>query len=132
VSTMAGKLNEDIPADEAQAHVDPKPTEGADKEHAVDFVTETEDQDVPQRVSQDPEIQAEVLKTQQGEQAGRPQAEKQHPSLSLSERQGEQSQASSKKPHSSPHPSSHRGAVVGALMGTALVFLVEKLQLRRK
>lgn len=30
VSTMAGKLNEDIPADEAQAHVDTRPTDVAD------------------------------------------------------------------------------------------------------
>jgi YihY family inner membrane protein len=76
VSTMAGKLNEDIPADEAQAHVDTKPTDVADKEHAVDFVTETQEQDVPQRVSQDPEIQAEVLKRQK-QQAGNSQTEQQ-------------------------------------------------------
>jgi YihY family inner membrane protein len=130
VSTMAGKLNEDIPADEAQAHVDTKPTDVADKEHAVDFVTETEEQDVPQRVSQDPEVQAEVLKTQ-GRQAGSRHTEKQHQPLSLSDRQLEQSHAS-KKAHSSPHTSSERGALVGAIMGAALVFLVEMLQLRRK
>jgi YihY family inner membrane protein len=76
VSTMAGKLNEDIPADEAQAHVDTKPTDVADKEHAVDFVTQTQEQDVPQRVAQDPEIQTEVLKTR-GRQAGRRQTQKQ-------------------------------------------------------
>jgi hypothetical protein len=73
---MAGKLNEDIPADEAQAHVDTKPTDVADKEHAVDFVTQTQEQDVPQRVAQDPEIQTEVLKTR-GRQAGRRQTQKQ-------------------------------------------------------
>jgi YihY family inner membrane protein len=130
VSTMAGKLNEDIPADEAKAHVDTKPTDVADKEHAVDFVTETQEQDVPQRVSQDPEIQAEVLKTQ-GRPAGNSQTEKQQQPLSRSDRQLEQSQTS-KKSDSSPHTSSQGGALVGAIMGAVLVFLVEMLRLRRK
>ncbi len=130
VSTMAGKLNEDIPADEGEAHVNTKPTDVADKEHAVDFVTETEEQDVPERVSQDPEIQAEVLK-KQGGQAGSRQAEKQRPPLARSDRQVEQSHAS-KKAHASSHTSFQQGALVGAIMGTVLAFLVEMVQLRRK
>jgi hypothetical protein len=44
---MAGKLNEDIPEGEAQTHVDTKPTEQADKEHAFDVVSKTEEGDVP-------------------------------------------------------------------------------------
>jgi YihY family inner membrane protein len=64
VSTMAGRLNEDRPIDEARAHVDSKPTEEADKEHVVDFVLETHEPDVPPRVAQNPEVQAQVLQRQ--------------------------------------------------------------------
>jgi YihY family inner membrane protein len=70
VSTMAGKLNEDIPSDESQDHVDTKPTEAADKEHAVGYVTQTQEPDVPQRVAQDPEVQDQVLK-RQGRETGK-------------------------------------------------------------
>ena len=70
VSTMAGKLNEDIPSDEAQEHVDTKPTEAADKEHAVGYVTQTQEPDVPERVAQDPEVQDQVLK-RQGRETGK-------------------------------------------------------------
>ena len=70
VSTMAGKMNQDIPSDEAQEHVDTKPTEAADKEHAVGYVTQTQEPDVPQRVAQDPEIQDQVLK-RQGRESGK-------------------------------------------------------------
>ena len=41
-TTMAGKLNQDIPEREAQMHVDTRPTEQADKEHALDVESETE------------------------------------------------------------------------------------------
>ena len=47
VTTMAGKLNQDIPADEAHTHVDTHPTDQADKEHAIDIVTKSEEHDVP-------------------------------------------------------------------------------------
>src|SRR2546421_7311914 len=70
VSTMAGKLHEDIPSDEAQEHVDTKPTEAADKEHAVGYVTQTQEPDVPERVAQDPEVQDQVLK-RQGRETGK-------------------------------------------------------------
>jgi YihY family inner membrane protein len=36
VSTMAGVLNKDIPAEEAPSHVDPKPTERADRGHIAE------------------------------------------------------------------------------------------------
>jgi membrane protein len=36
VSTMAGTLNKDIPDAEAPSHVDPKPTEKADRKHIVE------------------------------------------------------------------------------------------------
>jgi hypothetical protein len=64
VSTMAGKLNEDIPSDEGGSHVDTRPTEHADKEHAVGYVKETPERDVSQRVAEDPDVQEEVLKRQ--------------------------------------------------------------------
>ena len=47
VTTMAGKLNQDIPADEAHTHVDTHLTDQADKEHAMDIVTKSEEHDVP-------------------------------------------------------------------------------------
>jgi hypothetical protein len=130
VSTMAGKLNEDIPEDEAEAHVDTRPTDAADKEHAVDFVTQTEEPDVPERVAQDSEVQAEVLKTQ-GRQAGNVQAHQRHPNTSLSDQKVEQARTSQAAQPSS-HNSSGRDALVGAMVGTALVFLVDVLGLRRK
>jgi uncharacterized BrkB/YihY/UPF0761 family membrane protein len=46
VSTTAGKLNEDIPADEGQTTVDAKPTDQAHEEHTVEFVTQTKEQSV--------------------------------------------------------------------------------------
>jgi YihY family inner membrane protein len=45
VTTMAGKLNQDIPAHEAQSHVDTRPTDQADKEHAINVVTKTEEKE---------------------------------------------------------------------------------------
>ncbi|TMD64693.1 MAG: YihY/virulence factor BrkB family protein [Chloroflexi bacterium] len=130
VSTMAGRLNEDIPADEAKAHVNPKPTEVEDKEHAVDYVTETQERDVPERVAQDPEIQESVLKRKGGETG--------NASRSNGQRSDSSSTQKVEQPHtakgteSSPGKSSERGAVVGAIMGAALVFLVDVLRLRRR
>jgi len=66
VSTMAGKLNEDIPADEGQAHVDATPTDQAHEEHVVESVAQTKEQDVPERVSQDSHVQVDVLKNKDG------------------------------------------------------------------
>ena len=127
---MAGRLNEDIPADEAKAHVNPKPTEVEDKEHAVDYVTETQERDVPERVAQDPEIQESVLKRKGGETG--------NASRSNGQRSDSSSTQKVEQPHtakgteSSPGKSSERGAVVGAIMGAALVFLVDVLRLRRR
>ncbi|MDQ6643419.1 MAG: hypothetical protein M3Y76_03135, partial [Chloroflexota bacterium] len=47
VTTMAGKLNQDIPEMEAQTHVDIQSTEQADQEHAADVVTKIEAHDAP-------------------------------------------------------------------------------------
>ncbi|GAC1299407.1 MAG: YihY/virulence factor BrkB family protein [Ktedonobacteraceae bacterium] len=47
VTTMAGKLNQDIPAKEAQTHVDTQSTEQADQEHAAEVITKTEARDAP-------------------------------------------------------------------------------------
>jgi YihY family inner membrane protein len=46
VSTMAGKLNEDIPKAEGEAHVDAGATDQAHQEHAVELATDTEEQNV--------------------------------------------------------------------------------------
>jgi len=43
VSTMAGALNQDIPASEAASHVDPKFTEKADQRHIAEVRTEEQD-----------------------------------------------------------------------------------------
>jgi YihY family inner membrane protein len=129
VSTMAGKLNEDVPADEAQEHVDTKPTESADKEHAVDYVTQTPEPDVPERVAQDPEVQEHVLKTQ-GRETGNGTARKGRREASSTQKVERSHTAAATA--SSPQKSSPRGVLVGALVGTALVFLVDVLRLRRK
>jgi len=47
VTTMAGKLNQDIPEKEAQTHVDTQATEQATQEHAADVVAKTEADDEP-------------------------------------------------------------------------------------
>ena len=130
VSTMAGRLNEDIPADESEAHVNPKPTEVKDKEHAVEFVTQTEERDVPERVAQDPEIQDSVLK-RTGRETGNASMSDGRRSDSSSTQKVEQSRTK-EGAESSSRKSSERGAVVGAIVGTALVFLVDVLGLRRR
>ncbi|GHO51924.1 YihY/virulence factor BrkB family protein [Ktedonobacter robiniae] len=66
-STMAGKVNEDIPEDESEARVDTRPTEHRDKERSVNYVAETREQDVPPRVARNPRVQREVTKRQQPE-----------------------------------------------------------------
>jgi YihY family inner membrane protein len=130
VSTMAGRLNEDIPTDEAQAHVDTKPTEAADKEHTVDYVTETSEPDVPPRVAQDPEIQAHVLKTQ-GRETGKATASKGPDNTSFSTPKGKPSHPAQGAASYSPK-SSQRGALVGAIVGAALAFLIDMLRLHRR
>ncbi|TMB81582.1 MAG: YihY/virulence factor BrkB family protein [Chloroflexi bacterium] len=130
VSTMAGRLNEDIPADESEAHVNPKPTEVKDKEHAVEFVTQTEERDVPERVAQDPEIQDSVLK-RTGRETGNASTSDGRRSDSSSTEKVEQSRTK-EGAESSSRKSSERGAVVGAIVGTALVFLVDVLGLRHR
>lgn len=67
VSTMAGRLNEDIPQDEAQVRVDTKPTEYADKEHTVESIQTAQEADVPPRVAQNPKIQDEVIRHRNNE-----------------------------------------------------------------
>ncbi|SRR6266487_1511369 len=42
VSTMAGKLNRDIPASESRAHTNTKPTDRADKSHVADEIQQEE------------------------------------------------------------------------------------------
>ena len=130
VSTMAGRLNEDIPADESEAHVNPKPTEVKDKEHAVEFVTQTEERDVPERVAQDPEIQDSVLK-RTGRETGNASMSDGRRSDSSSTQKVEQFRTR-EGAESSSRKSSERGAVVGAIVGTALVFLVDVLGLRHR
>ena len=46
-TTMAGKLNQDIPADEGQTRVDTNPTEQAHQAHTLDTMSKTEERDVP-------------------------------------------------------------------------------------
>ncbi len=46
VSTMAGKLNEDIPEAEGEAHVDAKATDQPHLEHAAELATDTKEQNV--------------------------------------------------------------------------------------
>lgn len=130
VSTMVGRLNEDIPADEAQAHVDTKPTEVADKEHTVDYVTQTQEPDVPERVAQDPEVQDHVLKTQ-GRETGNATARTGRPNASSSTQKVKRSHTV-EVTESSSHKSSQRGALVGAIIGAALAFLIDVLRLRRR
>ncbi len=130
VSTMAGRLNEDIPTDEAQAHVDTKPTEATDKEHAVDYVTQTPEPDVPARVAQDPEVQAHVLKTQ-GRETDKATASKGRHNTSFSTPKVEPSHPAEAAASSSPK-SSQRGALVGTIVGAALAFLIDMLRLRRR
>ena len=127
---MAGRLNEDIPADESEAHVNPKPTEVKDKEHAVEFVTQTEERDVPERVAQDPEIQDSVLK-RTGRETGNASTSDGRRSDSSSTEKVEQSRTK-EGAESSSRKSSERGAIVGTIVGTALVFLVDVLGLRRR
>ncbi len=130
VSTMAGRLNEDIPEDEAEAHVNPKPTEVKDKEHAVEYVTQTQEPDVPERVAQDPEVQDSVLKRKGRETSNAPRSNEDR-SNSSSTQKVEQSHTT-KVAESSSRKSSDRGAIVGAIVGAALVFMVDVLRLRRK
>jgi len=59
VSTMMGKLNEDIPADASQAHIDATPTDQAHEENAVEFESQTKERNVPELVS---DVQVDVLK----------------------------------------------------------------------
>jgi membrane protein len=129
VSTMAGRLNQDIPSDEAQEHVNTKPTEAADKEHAVDYVTQTPEPDVPERVAQDPEVQAHVLKTQGGE-TDKATTSKGRDTTAFSTPKGEPSHTG-KGAATSP-ASVQRGALVGAIMGAALIFLIDILHLRNR
>jgi preprotein translocase subunit SecF len=128
VSTMAGRLNEDIPQDESEARVDTKPTELSDKEHTVDYVIETEEPDVPERVSQDPEIQAEVLKRHRRQDGNAQTQQQKVPSSDQKTRQTHRSQAV----QSASPKSVERGAVVGAIIGAVLVFLVDFLRLRHR
>ncbi|OLD79082.1 MAG: hypothetical protein AUG54_07035 [Ktedonobacter sp. 13_1_20CM_4_53_7] len=123
-------MNEDIPADESEAHVNPKPTEVKDKEHAVEFVTQTEERDVPERVAQDPEIQDSVLK-RTGRETGNASMSDGRRSDSSSTQKVEQFRTR-EGAESSSRKSSERGAVVGAIVGTALVFLVDVLGLRHR
>jgi uncharacterized BrkB/YihY/UPF0761 family membrane protein len=46
-TTMAGKLNQDIPADEGQTRVDTNPTEQAHQAHTLDILNQTEEHDGP-------------------------------------------------------------------------------------
>jgi len=101
-----------------------------DKEHAVEFVTQTEERDVPERVAQDPEIQDSVLK-RTGRETGNASMSDGRRSDSSSTQKVEQFRTR-EGAESSSRKSSERGAVVGAIVGTALVFLVDVLGLRRR
>lgn len=130
VSTMAGKLNEDIPKDEAETHVDTRPTEAADKEHTVDYVTKTPEPDVPKRVASDPEVQAQALKEQR-QPSENVSAHNANVKASPSGQNVEQSHTSKQVQTSSQMPS-QRGALVGAIFGAVLMLLIDILRLRRK
>ncbi len=104
--------------------------EAADKEHTVDYVTQTSEPDVPERVAQDPEIQAQVLKTQ-GRETGKATASKGPDNTSFSTPKGEPSHPAQGAASYSPK-SSQRGALVGAIVGAALAFLIDMLRLRRR
>ncbi len=148
VSTMAGKLNEDIPSDEGKAHVNTKPTDQADKEHAVSFVKETDEEDVPPQVAENPEVQEEVQKQQGGNtgdasnasnRGGEGRAPSNQPQKAST---GFQSKSTNipNKPATQEIVSApvfrqgipQQGIVVGVVVGALLSFLVEMLHLREK
>jgi YihY family inner membrane protein len=146
VSTMAGRVNKDIPADEGQDHVNTKPTEQADKGHVVDYVKETDDRDVPQQVAEDPEVQQEVERRQGGGARGagnngnasnrggsatsgqRTTASSQSRSTSLPNKPAAQTVSTSRSNQTIPQ----QGIVIGVLAGTVISFLVDMLRLRKK
>jgi len=130
VSTLAGRLNKDIPEDEAETHVDTRPTEAADKEHTVDYVTQTPEPDIPERVALDPKIQAQALK-EQGQPSDNVPARNADRKASPSSQKVEKSHTS-KQAQSSSQKSSERGVFVGAIFGALLVLLLDLLRLRRK
>lgn len=146
VSTMAGKLNDDIPSDEGDAHVNTKPTDQADKEHAVDFVKETDERDVPQSVSEDPDVQDAVQKRQGGNVGGasnqgdgrrddQPQQKAagspRHASIDAKENNANRPTRQDVSASASPRQEiSQRGIVIGVVAGALLTFLIEALHLR--
>jgi hypothetical protein len=135
VSTMAGKLNEDIPTDERKDHVDTKPTDQAAKEQAIGFVKQTPEHDVPQRVSEDPEVQDEVLR-QRGRDAEtieRSMSEQQTAAVQTKQvdLQNYRSHPNASAP-TSEQEISPKGIVLGVIVGVVLSFLVEVLRLHHK
>jgi len=152
VSTMAGRINEDIPDDEGKDHINTKPTEQADKEHVVNYVKKTDERDVPQQVAEDPEVQQEVQK-RQGGRAGssgsngntgnrggdgrtasnlqsRTTASSQSRSTSLPNRPATKESSTSTSKSSSAIP--QQGIAIGVVAGAVISFLVEMFRLRKK
>lgn len=151
VSTMGGKLNEDIPSDEGKAHVDTKPTDQADKEHAVSFVKETDEEDVPPQVAQNPDIQEEVQKQQgtntgtgnnvgnAGSRGGERRATSDQPQRVVASSQSKPTSLPNKpatqeivSTSASKQGIPQQGIVVGVVVGAVISFLVEALRLRKK
>ncbi len=150
VSTMAGRINEDIPSDEGKDHINTKPTEQADKSHVVNYVKKTDERDVPQQVAEDPEVQREVQKRQGGsaENVGsngnggnrggderatstaqsRTSVSSQSGSTSLPNKPATQEVSTSRPNQAIPQ----QGIVIGVVAGTVISFLVEMLRLRKK
>jgi YihY family inner membrane protein len=104
VSTMGGKLNRDIPEAESDTHVNPRPTDSADKAHVSDELQHEE------------KVQARNQQIQH--------------QIASAARSNDEARDTAKERKKQAQSSGKLTAILSAVAGTTLAFLFQVLQLR--